>query len=40
MYVEKVNADGTITVSDYNRAGTGKYDVNVISPSGLVFVYF
>jgi surface antigen/peptidoglycan hydrolase CwlO-like protein len=40
MYVEKVNGDGTITVSDYNRAGTGKYDVNVISPSGLVFVYF
>ena len=40
MFVEKVNGDGTITVSDYNRAGTGKYDVNVISPSGLVFVYF
>ncbi|MBI2285789.1 CHAP domain-containing protein [Candidatus Saccharibacteria bacterium] len=40
MYVEAVNGDGTITVSDYNRAGTGKYDVNVISPSGLNFVYF
>jgi surface antigen len=40
MYVEAVNGDGTITVSDYNRAGTGKYDLNVISPSGLVFVYF
>ncbi|HEX5395229.1 MAG TPA: CHAP domain-containing protein [Candidatus Saccharimonadales bacterium] len=40
MFVEKVNGDGTITVSDYNRAGTGKYDVNVINPSGLVFVYF
>ena len=40
MYVEAVNGDGTITVSDYNRAGTGKYDMNVISPSGLNFVYF
>lgn len=40
MYVEAVNGDGTITVSDYNRAGTGKYDINVINPSGLRFVYF
>ena len=40
MYVEAVNDDGTITVSDYNRAGTGKYDINVINPSGLQFVYF
>ena len=40
MYVEAVNGDGTITVSDYNRAGTGKYDINVINPSGLKFVYF
>lgn len=40
MYVESVNSDGTITVSDYNRAGTGKYAVSNISPSGLSFVYF
>lgn len=40
MYVEAVNSDGTITVSDYNRAGTGKYDINRVSPRGLVFVYF
>lgn len=40
MYVEAVNPNGTILVSDYNRAGTGKYDINTISPSGLVFVYF
>jgi peptidoglycan hydrolase CwlO-like protein len=40
MYVEAVNGDGTITVSDYNRAGTGKYDINNISPNGLTFVYF
>lgn len=25
MYVESVDADGTIFISDYNRAGTGKY---------------
>lgn len=40
MYVEAVHDNGTITVSDYNRAGTGKYDVNTINPAGLVFVYF
>ncbi|MEX2007109.1 MAG: CHAP domain-containing protein [Candidatus Saccharimonadales bacterium] len=40
MYVEAVNEDGSILVSDYNRAGTGKYDANVISPAGLLFVYF
>ncbi len=38
MYVESVNGDGTITISDYNRAGTGKYSVATINPSGLVFV--
>jgi surface antigen len=40
MYVEAVNDNGTITVSDYNRAGTGKYDINSISSAGLMFVYF
>lgn len=40
MYVESVNGNGTITVSDYNRAGTGKYDTATISPTGLRFVYF
>lgn len=40
MYVESVNDNGTITVSDYNRLGTGKYDVNSISQSGLSFVFF
>ncbi len=40
MYVEAVNGDGSIVVSDYNRAGTGKYDMNTISSSGLSFVYF
>ena len=40
MYVEAVNSDGSIVVSDYNRAGTGKYATNTISASGLSFVYF
>lgn len=40
MYVEAVNGNGTIVVSDYNRAGTGKYAMNTISASGLSFVYF
>lgn len=43
MYVEAVNGDGSIVVSDYNRAGTGKYDMNTLSAStasNLRFVYF
>lgn len=43
MYVEAVNGDGSIVVSDYNRAGTGKYDMNQISAataSNLRYVYF
>ncbi len=43
MYVEAVNGDGSIIVSDYNRAGTGKYDMTRLSPSvasSLRYVYF
>lgn len=40
MYVEAVHGNGTITVSDYNRAGTGKYAVSTISAAGLSFVSF
>lgn len=43
MYVEAVNGDGSIVVSDYNRAGTGKYDMNELSAStasNLRYVYF
>ncbi len=40
MYVEAVNGDGTIIISDYNRGGTGRYSMSTISPSGLSFVYF
>lgn len=43
MYVEAVNGDGSIVVSDYNRAGTGKYDMNELSAAtaaNLRYVYF
>lgn len=43
MYVESVNSDGSIVVSDYNRAGTGKYDMTHLSASSassLRYVYF
>lgn len=43
MYVEAVNSDGSIVVSDYNRAGTGKYDMNSLSAAtaaNLRYVYF
>ncbi len=43
MYVEAVNSNGSIVVSDYNRAGTGKYDMNELSAataSNLRYVYF
>jgi peptidoglycan DL-endopeptidase CwlO len=43
MYVEAVHSDGSVTVSDYNRAGTGKYDLTNLSAaqaSYLTYVYF
>ncbi len=43
MYVEAVNGDGSIVVSDYNRGGTGKYAMNSLSAStasSLRYVYF
>lgn len=40
MYVEAVHGNGTITVSDYNRAGTGKYATSTISSAGLSFLSF
>ena len=40
MYVESVNADGTITVSDYNLAWDGLYRVYTRSASGLTYIYF
>ena len=40
MYVESVNGDGTITVSDYNFAWDGLYRHYTRSASGLTYVYF
>ena len=40
MYVESVNGDGTITVSDYNFAWDGLYRNYTRSASGLTYVYF
>ncbi|MDO5343827.1 MAG: CHAP domain-containing protein [Candidatus Saccharibacteria bacterium] len=40
MYVESVNGDGTITVSDYNLAWDGLYRKYTRSAAGLTYVYF
>lgn len=40
MYVESVNGDGTITVSDYNLAWDGLYRNYTRSASGLTYLYF
>lgn len=43
MYVEAVNGDGSIVISDYNRGGTGKYSMSTLSAevaSTLRYVYF
>lgn len=40
MYVESVNANGTITISQYNADWTGRYSTATISPAGLNFIHF
>lgn len=40
MYVEAVNGNGTILISEYNLDWTGRYSERVISTSGLVFIHF
>jgi len=43
MYVEAVNGDGSILISDYNRAGTGLYSTSTLSTgtaSQLSYVIF
>lgn len=40
MYVEAVNSDGTIVVSDYNLAWDGVYRKYTRSASGLTYIYF
>lgn len=41
MYVESVNADGTINISQYNAALNGRYSERYnMSPAGLYFIHF
>jgi surface antigen len=40
MYVEAVNGDGSIFVSQYNAALDGRYSTKTINPSGLYFIHF
>ncbi len=40
MYVESVNADGSITVSDYNLEWDGLYRQYTRSAAGLTYIYF
>jgi hypothetical protein len=40
MYVEALNNDGTLHVSEYNKNKTGTFTEEDISRAGLVFVHF
>lgn len=43
MYVEEVNGDGSVVVSDYNRTGLGTFNMTTLSASqasSLRYVYF
>jgi len=40
MWVEAVNRDGTIIVSQYNQKSDGKFSLSVRSTEGLTFIYF
>ncbi|MDB5181305.1 MAG: hypothetical protein JWP13_68 [Candidatus Saccharibacteria bacterium] len=40
MYVDSVNSDGSINISQYNANWDGRYSEARISPSGLVFIHF
>lgn len=40
MYVESVNGNGTINISQYNAALDGRYSTNTISSGGLAFIHF
>ncbi len=40
MYVEAVNGDGTIRISQYNAGWDGRYSEATIVPNGLVFIHF
>lgn len=40
MYVERVNGDGSIFVSQYNFGNRGEYSTMTISSGGLSFIHF
>jgi surface antigen len=40
MYVESVNGNGTLNISQYNAALDGRYSTNTISKGSLVFIHF
>ena len=40
MWVESVNGDGSITVSQYNFGVAGAYSTMTVSPAGFTFIYF
>jgi surface antigen len=40
MYVEAVNGDGTIQISQYNGDYNGSYSTATVSASGLSFIHF
>ncbi len=40
MYVESINSDGTLNVSQYNTHKTGTYSEARVSPYGLAFIHF
>lgn len=40
MYVEAVNGDGTIEISQYNGDYNGNYSTATVSASGLSFIHF
>jgi hypothetical protein len=40
MYVESVNSDGSVGISQYNLHKTGNYSAEVVRPEGLVFIHF
>ncbi|MDB5181654.1 MAG: hypothetical protein JWP13_417 [Candidatus Saccharibacteria bacterium] len=40
MYVDSVNGDGTINVSQYNANWNGAYSTATVGTSGLVFIHF
>lgn len=40
MYVESVNSNGTINISQYNVNLDGRFSTNTINPAGLIFIHF